>query len=139
MEPARETNLSPLTKILTFAAAVELFAGLALMIDPAIVATLLLGEDLPGAGTLVGRLFGIAIFALGLACWPPRLRAESSSPAFRAMLVYNALIASCLFYVGAVGSVSGLMLWPAVALHGAVALLLLWTWRAKRRIMATNT
>ena len=138
MAPAPEANLSALTKILAFAAAVEICTGLALMIIPAIVATLLLGEDLSGAGALVGRLFGVALLALGLACWPPRWRAESGSPAFRGMLAYNALVAAYLFYVGAVASVIGLLLWPAVALHGGVALLLLWTWRGKRRIKATN-
>ncbi len=139
MEPAPETSLSPLTKILAFAAAVELCTGLALVTIPAIVATLLLGADLSGAGALVGRLFGIALLALGLACWPPRLRAESGSPAYRAMLVYNALVASCLSYAGAVGQAGGRLLWPAVGLHGAVALALIWRWGDRRPITAANT
>jgi hypothetical protein len=116
----------------------QLCTGLVLVTVPAMVATLLLGADLSGAGTLVGRLFGVALAALGLACWPPGLRAESGSPAFRAMLVYNAVVASRLAYVGAMGQGGGPLLWPAVALHGAVALLLLWTWVDKRRIKATS-
>jgi hypothetical protein len=138
MEPAPEASLSLLAKILAFAAAVELCTGLALMTVPAIVATLLLGAELSGAGTLVGRLFGVALFALGLACWPSRLRAESGSPAFRGMLVYNALLASSLSYVGVAEHMGGLLLWPAVALHGAVALLLVWTWRDGRRTKAAS-
>jgi hypothetical protein len=31
-----------------------------------------------------------------------------------------------------------LLLWPAVALHAVVALLLVWTWRAERRTKAAN-
>jgi len=35
----------------------------------------------------MGRCFGIALFAQGLACWPQHQRAaESSLPAFRSML-----------------------------------------------------
>ena len=38
------------------------------MIDPAIVVTLLLGAEVAGEGILLGRCFGIALLALGLAC-----------------------------------------------------------------------
>ena len=90
-------------KILAVAAIVEVGTGLALMIDPAIVVRLLLGAEVSGVGTLLGRCFGIALLALGLACWPSRQRAESGSPAFRAMLIYNALIALYLAYLGTAG------------------------------------
>jgi Ca2+/Na+ antiporter len=119
-------------KILIFAAVVELSTGLVLLADPSIVVTLLLGMDVSGVGTPLGRCFGIALLALGLACWPSRQRAASGSPAFRAMLSYNALIALYLTYLGTVGHLGGLLLWPAVALHFAVALLLVWTRRDER-------
>ena len=128
-----ETSLSTLGKILAFAAVVEIGTGLALMIDPAIVVRLLLGTDVSGTGILLGRCFGIALLALGLACWPGRQRAESGSPAFRAMLIYNVLIALYLAYLGTVEHLRGLLLWPGVALHAVVALLLVWTWRGERR------
>ena len=133
-----ETSRNSLRKILTFAAVVEVGTGLVLMIDPAVVVTLLLGAEVSGAGTLLGRCFGIALLALGLACWPSRQRAESDSPAFRAMLIYNVLIALYLAYLGAVGQLGGLLLWPGVALHAVVALLLVWTWCDERRRRATN-
>jgi hypothetical protein len=76
-------------KILIFAAVVEVSTGLVLLADPSIVVTLLLGMDVSGVGTPLGRCFGIALLALGLACWPSRQRAESGSPAFRAMLSHN--------------------------------------------------
>ena len=78
------------------------------------------------------------MLALGLACWPSRQRAESGSPAFRAMLIYNVLIALYLAHLGTVGHLGGLLLWPGVALHAVVALLLAWTWRDERRTTATN-
>ena len=81
----------------------------------------------------MGRLPGIAIFALGLACWPGAQQAEGGSPAFRGMLVYNVLIALFLVYLFKVGHLGGVLLWPAVALHAVVALLLVWTWRTARQ------
>ena len=133
-----ETSLLTLRNILAFSAVVEIATGLALMIDPAIVAALLLGAEISGAGTVLGRCFGVALLALGLACWPGRQRGESASSAFRAMLIYNALIALYLAYLGTVGHLGGLLLWPGVALHAVVALLLVWTWRDERRTKATN-
>jgi len=123
------TSLITPWKILGFASVVEVGTGLVLLIDPAIVVTLLLGAEVSGVGTLLGRCFGIALLALGLACWPSRQRAESGAPAFRAMLIYNVLIALYLAYLGTVAHLGGLLLWPVVALHAVVALLLVCTWR----------
>ena len=120
-------------KIIAFAAIVEVSTGLALMVVPDIVAPLLLGADLSGVGVVLGRCFGIAVVALGLACWPRPQRAEDDSPAFRAMLTYNVLIALFLAYLGTLGHLRGFLLWLAVALHAVVALLLMWTWRGERR------
>ena len=101
------------------------------MVDPVIVVTLLLGADLAGVGIPLGRCFGVALVALGLACWPGPQYAEGGSSAFRAMLTYNALIALYLAYLG-LGHLRGFLLWPAVALHAVVALLLIWTWHIER-------
>ena len=126
-----DTSLNTPRKILGFAAVVEAGTGLVLMIDPAIVVTLLLGAEVSGVGTLLGRCFGIALLALGLACLPSRQRAETSATAFRAILTYNVLIALYLAYLGTVGHWGGVLLWPVVGLHAVVALLLVWTWRDK--------
>jgi hypothetical protein len=125
--------------MLAFAAVVEIGTGLVLMTDPAIVITLLLGAEVSGAGTSLGRCFGIALLALGLACWPSGQRAESVWPAFRAMLAYNVLIALYLAYLGTVGHLKGVLLWPGVALHAVVALLLSRMWRDERRTRAART
>jgi hypothetical protein len=124
-----KTSRNNLRKLLAFAAVVEIGTGLVLMIDPAIVVTLLLGTEVSGAATLLARCFGIALLALGLACSPGRQRAERGSPAFRAMLTYNVLIALYLVYLGTVGHLRGLLLWPALGLHAVVALLLVWMGR----------
>ena len=128
-----EASLSALGKVLAFAAVVEVGTGVALMIAPAIVIALLMGGEASGAFTPIGRCFGIALLALGLPCWPERQRANRSSPAFRAMLIYNALVALYFAYLGTVGVWNGLLLWPVVVIHAAVAGLLVWTSRDERR------
>jgi hypothetical protein len=117
---------------------VEIGTGLVLMIDPRIVVVLLVGAKEMGEGMPLGRFPGIALLAQGLACWPSQQRAESGRPAFRGMLVYNVLIALYLAYLYIVGHLGGLLLWPGVALHAVVALLLVWTWRDERRTKATD-
>jgi hypothetical protein len=136
--PHLETRPDTPRRVLAFAAVFEVGTGLALMIDPAIVVTLLLGVEVSGTGTLLGRCFGIALLALGLACWPGRPRSESGSPAFRAMLAYNVLIALYLAYLGTVVHLGGLLLWPGAALHAAVGLLLLLPWADERLSKTTN-
>ncbi len=127
-----ETSLNTLKKILAFAAVVEMGTGLALMIDPSMVVWLLLGPNPPVAEIPLGRLTGIAILALGLACWPSRRSAESGLSAFRAMLLYNVLVPLFLVYLFTVGHLGGVLLWPGVLLHAFIALLLVWTWRNER-------
>jgi Ca2+/Na+ antiporter len=125
-------------KVLAFAAIVEVGTGLVLMIDPAIVVLLLVGVDVTGVGILLGRCFGIAMLALGVACWPGGLPAEVGAAAFRGMLAYNLLIALYLAFLGTVRHLGGVLLWPGVALHAVVTLLLIWTWRAGRQAKATD-
>lgn len=127
------TGLNPSRRVLAFAAVAEAGTGLVLMIDPSRVAALLLGAHASGEAVLLGRVAGIALLALGVSCWPSRQHAERGSPAFRAMLIYNALIAVYLAWLGTVAHVGGALLWPAVVLHTLVALLLVPAWRGERR------
>jgi hypothetical protein len=124
MNDARQDKLH---KVLAFASVVEIATGLALLIDPRLVVTLLVGSATPVEEIPMGRLPGIAILALGLACWPNGQPAHGGSPTFRGMLVYNVLIAAFLVYLFAIGHLGGVLLWPAVVLHAVVALLLIWT------------
>jgi len=122
-----------LKQLLALASVAETATGLGLMADPRLIVSLLLGAEVSGVGVPVARCFGVALFALGLACWPTEPNAQTGSPAFRAMLVYNAAIALFLAYLFVAGHFGGILLWPAVALHAAVALLLLWTWQTVNR------
>jgi len=125
-----------LAKLLAFASLTEIGTGLAVIVAPNIVVTLLLAGDVSGVGIAVARCFGVALLALGLACWPARQQAASGSAAVRAMLVYNALIAMFLVYLYTVAHVRGVLLWPGALLHATVAILLVLAWRAERSTFA---
>jgi len=108
-------------KVLAFSAGVEAATGLALLIAPAFVGRLLLGDELAGLGLVVARCFGVALLALSLAVWPGQ---EASSRSAQAMLLYNAGLTLYFAWLGTAGHVAGPFLWPAAAVHGVVALLL---------------
>jgi hypothetical protein len=94
---------------LAFAAIGEAATGLALLIAPSLVGQLLLGEQLSGVATPVARVAGIALIALGIACWP--------GPPLVGMLTYSAVVTLYLAYLGFVGGWIGIFLWPVVVLH----------------------
>jgi hypothetical protein len=102
--------------VLNFAAIAEAATGLALLIVPSLVAHLLLGEDLTGVAIAVGRVAGIALIGLGVACWP--------GPPLVGMLTYSALVTLYLAYLGFAGGSAGVFLWPAVVLHVILTALL---------------
>src|SRR5271168_2059839 len=56
----------------TASAVLETVTGVALIADPAFVIQLLFGAQLSGGGVAVGRVCGIGLLALGLACLPSR-------------------------------------------------------------------
>jgi len=109
---------------LIFAAVGEAATGLALLIVPSLVGRLLLGEELTGIAIPVARVAGIALIALGVACWPgtPRI----------GMLTYSAAVTLYLAYLGVAGGLSGILLWPAVVLHTVLSVLLAWAWFHRR-------
>ena len=105
-----------MNKVLIFTAAAEAATGLALVLVPALVGRLLLGEELTGIAIPVARVAGIALIALGVACWPGTPRVG--------MLIYSAAVALYLAYLGFAGGLSGILLWPAVILHLVLTALL---------------
>ena len=116
---------------MAFASLAELATGVALMAVPSLVGRLLLGAELAGVAIPVARVFGIALIALGVACWPGRT-------ALCGMLTYNALAALYLAYVGLGGQWVGRLLWPAVVLHAVLAALLARTWVQSRKPEPSN-
>ena len=106
-------------KVLILAAVSEAATGLALLVLPSLVGLLLLGEELTGVAIPVARVAGIALIALGVACWP--------GPPLVGMLIYSAAVTLYLAYLGFAGGLVGIFLWPAVVLHVILTALLLLT------------
>jgi hypothetical protein len=104
-------------KPLMIAAVGEAATGLALLIVPSLVGRLLLGEELAGIAIPVARVAGIALVALGIACWP--------GPPRVGMLTYSGAVTLYLAYLGFAGSLGGILLWPAVAVHAVLTALLI--------------
>jgi hypothetical protein len=125
------------SSLLRLAAILEVVTGLALIGDPSLVARLLLGDGVSGAGTALGRVAGVGLLSLGSACWPSRAEVELGAPR-RAMLTYNALIAAFLLYLEISNERTGKLLWPAVAIHGVLTLLLGRAWITAPRSTLRN-
>jgi hypothetical protein len=103
-------------RVLVFAAVSEAATGVALLIVPSLVGQLLFGAELTGIAMIVARVAGIALIALGVACWP-------GTPLV-GMLTYSAAVTLYLAYAGLADGFVGMLLWPAVALHGILTVLL---------------
>jgi hypothetical protein len=103
-------------KALIFAAVGEAIVGLALLMVPSLVGQLLLGEEFTGVAIPVARVAGIALIGLGIACWP--------GPPLAGMLTYSTILTLYLAYLGFAGGLTGILLWPVVALHVVLTILL---------------
>lgn len=103
-------------RVLDVAAAGEIVTGFALLIVPSFVGQVLLGEALTGAAVPTARVAGLALIALGLACW--------RDSALLGILTYSVAVTLYLAYVGFAGGFAGVLLWPAVVLHAVLSILL---------------
>ncbi len=112
-------------RVLVLAAVSEAATGVALIIVPSLVGRLLLGAELVGVTIPVARVAGIALIALGVACWP--------GPPLVGMLTYSAVVTLYLAYVGFAGGLTGILLWPAVVVHAILTFLLTRAWLKDRQ------
>jgi hypothetical protein len=110
--------------LLTVTAVIEAGAGLALLAMPVIVVKLLLGADISFATIPLGRVAGVALLALGVACWAARGDAQSRAARgiVAAMLVYNFGAVVVLGATGIWSQTAGIAMWPAVIIHAAMAI-----------------
>ena len=124
------SELKKINKTLALAAILEALTGLALVIDPSIVAQLLIGSELVSVGAVIGRIAGASLMAFGVACWPGDL--FSNRKGLIAMLLYGLLITFYLGYLGITRQYNGPLLLPAIITHATITGLL--TYQACKRL-----
>ena len=111
--------------LLTLCGGLEILAGLLALIIPGPLLSLLLGEPGDSISSVMARLFGAGVFALGLAC--VKARHDVASPAGLAVSIgitaYNFLAAVVLLWTAAEMGLGGLLLWGAGIGHAALGLL----------------
>jgi hypothetical protein len=121
-------SIRAMSRALVVAAIVEGVTGMALLIVPSLVGSLLLGNELAGIAAVVARVAGIALIALAVVCWP--------GPPLIGMSIYSGAVALYLGYLGIAGASTGVLLWPAVVAHVILTALLT---AALRNDMARKT
>ena len=116
--------MRPRTLLIT-TTALELPTGLALLLVPSVVTELLPGEELAApAAIAIGRVAGIALVAIGASCWLAGKGDGTSRPTdlIAGLLIYNVAITVLLGHASLALEMHGILSWPAVVGHTALAL-----------------
>ena len=114
----------PMKSLLIVTAVAEAATGLALLGLPSLVVSILLGGSLDApAALVVARVGGAALLSIGVACWLARndQQSRAATGLIAALLLYNAAVVAIFIYAGIGLGLFGIGLWPAVVLHGALA------------------
>lgn len=111
-------------KLLITTAVLESATGLGLVASPALLATLLLGGGLDTPAALnVARVAGVALLAIGVACW--LARNDSASRAARGLvsglLLYNLGAGALFAQAGMALQPAGMGVWGVVVIHAVMA------------------
>jgi len=111
-------------RLLTITGILEAATGLILISLPAFPIELLLGIVIAAPAALViARLAGLALLVIGIVCYLARHDQTSSASrgVVMGILIYNIGVAALLAYAGFALKLAGLLLWPVVVLHTALA------------------
>jgi hypothetical protein len=126
-------------QLLIVTAFAETATGVMLLVTPQLVIAFLLGAslDVPAA-LVVARIAGAALLSLGCACWLARNAGPNRAvPGLvAAMLLYNGVAVAVLANAGAGARLVGVLTWPAIALHAALAIWCIACLRSGRRVWA---
>jgi len=111
-----------MNRLLKLTAIIEAATGLGLVAVPALIVRLLLGGEISGASIPLGRITGVALLALGVACWVASydVRNQAARGLVSAMSLYNLGVALILGAAGLQSRPVGIALWPAVVLHAVM-------------------
>jgi hypothetical protein len=120
---AAERERCGVNKVLAVTAVLEAATGVGILAQPSLVFSVILGSSLDSVAALVvARVAGVALLALGLACW--LARDDEGARAVRglvgAMALYNAGVLAILLHATLVWGVSGTALWPIVVGHAVM-------------------
>jgi hypothetical protein len=114
--------------ILIAASLAEAGFGLLLLAYPPLVGQLLFGVDIFGMEVIFSRLTGACLIALAVACWP----IGDVRGGLYGILTWSVLAMLYLLRVGIRGAPVGPILWPALVVHGVIAVLLVWSLRSQK-------
>jgi hypothetical protein len=105
-------------------ALLEVGIGLALLVSPALAVAIMIGAPFETkADSVVGRVGGAALLALGTASWLARTdeHSRAATGLIVALLLYNVTAVVVLAYAAVGLRLLGIGLWPAVVLHAVMA------------------
>jgi hypothetical protein len=115
-------------RILIAVALEPIASGLFVIVSPTLFGKLVWSAELSEVGQVLGRLGGIVLLALGVACWPAPTLSNISRPAVRAALFYNLLSTIYLACIGVATNLVGVLLWPTAVMHAILGLLVARVW-----------
>jgi hypothetical protein len=111
--------------LLTLSGVLEALVGVLTLISPTTAVSLLLGVPVDPIASVLTRLFGAGVFALGLACL--KARDDIGSPAGLAVSIgitsYNVLAAVVIIWAAGGLGLGGLILWAVGIGHAVVGAL----------------
>lgn len=110
--------------VVIVSAYLEIIVGAAFAIVPDLPCTLLFAGKPQSIAQPLARWVGVSLFALGMACLPPKQMAPHRRAAL-GLFIFNTGVAIVLAYFGTTSPVHGFLLWPVVILHAVIAAMLL--------------
>ena len=115
--------------LLKIACAIEIIAGITWIIAPRLVVPQVIGGELSGTGTGLGRIAGFGLLSLGIGCWPGL---QATKSALAGMLAYNGLVTAYLAFIVVRYGLVGKALAPSIVVHGVLFLFLGRAWAQYR-------
>jgi hypothetical protein len=117
-----------LARLLGIAGVLESAVALALIVDPSLVASILLQSSLGAPGVVIGRIAGGGLLSLGIACWCARNSptAPASLGVSWGLLAYNVVACMTLAFAGTAMASGGFLSLTASVLHGLFGAALLY-------------
>jgi hypothetical protein len=112
--------------VIRVSAVIEVVTGIVLLASPARVIEALIGPPSGGTTSVVARVLGGALLALGVV--GAVARGTANRGATITYIVYDVATVAVLASAGISGTASGGLLWPVVAVHLLLAFALVIAW-----------